>query len=104
MTAANVPRRVPLEPDTDLRKIVEDVHADRIPRLIERDGEALAVISPPEPLERGRDLLKSRRNRDAIMALAGAWSDIDSDKMIEDIYRWRHESPPSPPVEFDVPD
>src|SRR5688500_3850819 len=104
MTTAHVHKRVPLEPETDLRKIIEEVHTDRIPRVIERDGEALAIISPPQAPEPGQDYLKSRRNRDAIMALAGAWSDIDADKMIEDIYRWRHEAPPSPPVDFDVPE
>ena len=40
---------------------------------------------------------KSKLNKDKIMALAGIWSDIDADELIERIYRWRHEAPPSPP-------
>ena len=31
-------KRVRLEPDTDLRHIIEDVHTDKAPRLIERGG------------------------------------------------------------------
>ncbi len=40
---------------------------------------------------------KSKRNKEKIMALAGVWSDIDADELIERIMKWRHESPPSPP-------
>jgi len=34
-----------------------------------------------------------------LLALAGAWSDIDADKMIEDIYRARHAGLPDEPDE-----
>jgi hypothetical protein len=43
---------------------------------------------------------KSRHSKDELMALAGAWNDIDADSMIEYIYQGRRESPPSPPVEL----
>lgn len=42
------PRRVALEGDTDLRRVVEEVCADKTPRLIERDGKPLAVVIPAE--------------------------------------------------------
>ena len=42
------PKRIPLEPSTDLLHILEDVHADKVPRLIEREGEPLAVVVSPE--------------------------------------------------------
>jgi excisionase family DNA binding protein len=44
---------------------------------------------------------KSKRFKDQLLSFAGAWSDIDADEMIERIYRWRDEAPPSPPVDID---
>jgi hypothetical protein len=40
-----------------------------------------------------------------MLAAAGSWSDIDADKMIEDIYRWREEgSRPWRKEDLDRPD
>ncbi len=52
-------KRVRLEPDTDLLHVLEDVNADRAPRLIERDGKALALVVSPDTL----GSLKFRANR-----------------------------------------
>lgn len=93
-------KRIPLEPDTDFGAVVEAVHADKQARLIERDGEALAVVAPLEDYADAVDMPKSRRFQDRLLALAGSWSDLDADKMIAEIYRWRHEAPPSPSVEW----
>lgn len=42
---------------------------------------------------------KSRRLKGQLLSLAGVWSDLDADAMIEALYRARHEAPPSPPPE-----
>ncbi len=34
--------------------------------------------------------------------LAGAWRDLDADKMLQALDRIRHDSPPTPPIELDV--
>ena len=34
------------------------------------------------------------------ISLAGAWSDLDWDKMVEALDRIRHESKPTPPIEL----
>jgi hypothetical protein len=47
---------------------------------------------------------KSRDCKQELMALAGAWKDIDADALIEYIYRARHEAPPSPPVDRPDPE
>lgn len=91
---------VELEPDTDLHELVEEVHSDGVPRLLERNGEALAVLAPTENYTPSTAEPKSRRNRDTILALAGAWKDLDGDALIEDLYKARNESPPSPPVDL----
>lgn len=90
-------KRIRLEPDTNLLQILEDVHADKAPRLIERDGEALAVVIDPEDYG---SLLLAPTNLGKARALkaAGAWKDLNTDALIERIYSARHEAPPSPPV------
>ena len=37
-------------------------------------------------------------------AVAGAWSDLDLDEMLDALDRIRHESVPTPPIEFDWDD
>jgi hypothetical protein len=91
-------QRVELAPDTDLREILEAVQADKTPRLIERNGEAIAVISAPEDFLPDASAPKSRLSQKQLLALAGAWRDVDADRLIEHTYRARHEAPPSPPV------
>ena len=89
-------KRVRLGPDTDLRQLLEDVHADRAPRLIERDGEPLAVVVSPTDYASLGTPPKSRQMKQKLLSLAGVWQDIDADRMIEELYRARHEVPPSP--------
>jgi PHD/YefM family antitoxin component YafN of YafNO toxin-antitoxin module len=91
---AKEPRRIAIGPETDLLRVLEEVHADKEPRVVEKEGEAIAAIISMEdfatalgPSEEGM-----------AMALAGAWKDLNTDSMVEAIYRARHESPPSTPV------
>lgn len=93
-------KRVPLETDTDLLHILEEVHADKIPRLIEREGEPLAVVVNPEDYEKVAFTPKSKRLKRELLALAGIWSDLDADRLIEALYKARDAAPPSPPVEL----
>lgn len=91
-------KRIRLKPETDLRKLLEEVHADRVPRLVERDGEALAVVVSPEEYADIVAAPKSKRLKKDLLALAGVWRDLDADALIEYVYKARHEAPPSPPV------
>lgn len=93
-------KRVQLEPNTDLLHVLEDVNADGTPRLIEREGEPLAVVINPGDY-RGADIEpKSKRFKPQLLALAGIWRDLDGDAMIADVYKRRYDAPPSPPVEL----
>lgn len=92
-------RRVRLNPHTDLLHILEEVRTDKVPRLIEREGEALAVVVDPEEYAELSLAPKSKRFKQDLLALAGVWSDLDADEMIEEVYRARHETPPSTPLE-----
>ncbi len=84
-------KRVRLELDTNLLDILEAVHLDKTPRLIERDGEAIAVVVNPEdyagPLPAPTDAGIAKA-----LKAAGAWKDFDTDTMVEKIYRARHEA------------
>ncbi len=75
--------RVKLTPDTDLRGIIEKVHLDKTPRLIERDGEAIAVVIDADEYPESLPVPKSRRFKKKLLALAGAWSDLDTDDFKE---------------------
>ena len=59
------------------------------PRCSQPDSEAV-----PAP----DDVPTSRRRKKELLDFAGIWSDLDGDRMIEELYAARHESPPSPPV------
>ena len=85
-----------LGPGVDVVKVLEDVHADGLPRLIERDGEALAVVVDPAEYAA---LPKSARRKREILALAGSWADLDADGMIEALYRRRRAAQSSPSIE-----
>jgi PHD/YefM family antitoxin component YafN of YafNO toxin-antitoxin module len=93
-----MPRRIRLDADTDLVSLVEDVHADRAPRVLERDGEDVAVILSPDDYADLTGEPKSKRNKERLLALAGVWKDENAPALIEEIYRRRHDAPSSPPV------
>lgn len=93
-------KRVRLEPNTDLVHVVEDVHADKVPRLIEREGEPLAVLLSPEDYTTVFARPKSKRRKRRLLSFAGVWVDLDADRMIEELYRARREAPPSAAAEL----
>ncbi len=91
------PKRVMLTPDTDLLDIVEEVHTDGTPRLIEREGEALAVVISPDDYQ-GVLAGPTAEGIAQALAAAGAWKDLDTDSLLERLDHIRHDSPPSPQV------
>lgn len=90
--------RVELRPNTDLREILEQVRRDKTPRLIEQNGEPLVVVVSPEGFE-GDYPPRSKRLKQQMLSLAGVWRDVDSERLIAELYQRRHETPPSPPVD-----
>jgi PHD/YefM family antitoxin component YafN of YafNO toxin-antitoxin module len=95
---AKEPKRIRLGVETDLAGIVEEVRSDKAPRVLEKDGEDVAVILSPDDYADLTGEPRSKRNKSRLLALAGTWKDLDADEMIDGIYRARHDSPPSPPV------
>lgn len=90
------PRRIAIGPETDLLRVLEEVHTDKEPRVVEKEGEAIAVIISMEDFAGA--LGSSEEGTARALEAAGAWKDLDTDSMVEAIYRARHESPPIKPV------
>lgn len=96
---AKEPKRLKVKPNTTLLDVLDRLARDGEPRILERDGEDVAVMVTPgdySALKGEAAITKTKRLRD----FAGAWKDIDADALIERIYRARHESPPSKPVKL----
>ena len=74
----------------ELVRLVEEVRATREPRVLRRDGEDLAVLTPISPTSTRRaarakggrvkaavDAAAVARSRAGILAAAGSWKDVD---------------------------
>jgi hypothetical protein len=75
-------KRLATTDDSELANLAEAVGADKAIRVIER--ERLLLLGPPDAV------------RSAIIS-SGGWKDNESEagSLIDQIYRWRHESPPN---------
>jgi hypothetical protein len=91
----------------DMLRLAEEVNATDEPRLLRRGGDPVAVLVPLDDemvrefyANRGRPTTgrgaPRRRRREitaedleAFRAAAGGWADVDTDKLIEDIYATR---------------
>ena len=84
----------------DLVDVVEEVRATGEPRLLRRNDEAVAIITPIAPARTrppkapAGQRLKPKKMTEADLAAfhsaAGSWKDVDTDKLIEDIYAARN--------------
>lgn len=71
----------------ELLRLAEEVHNTQEPRVLRRAGEDLALLTPVKPAsKRRRKREKTQADYDAFRAAAGGWKDVDTDKLIADIY------------------
>ncbi len=86
-------------------------------RRVARDGGL--TIRPDQPLigipddligegtvryftsEEVADEVLSEESLEEALSLAGVWSDLDLEEMLSELNRIRHESGPTPPIEFE---
>jgi hypothetical protein len=84
----------------ELLRLAEEVRASREPRLLRRNGEDLAVLTPlahaPGPR---RTRTNTPADLEAFRSSAGSWEEVDVDRLIADIYTSRERST-RPPVEL----
>ncbi len=88
---AEQPKSIDISDVPDILRLAEEVRRAGEPRVLRRDGEDLAMVVPmPRPT---KTRLKKPTAADyaAFRSAAGSWADIDTDTLIEDIYRARGE-------------
>lgn len=85
----------------ELMRIVEEMLANRQPRILSRDDEDVAILMPVASTpERPTEQEKSESDYEAFLSAAGSWNGlIDPDKLIADIYESRRLST-KPPIEL----
>lgn len=75
---AKAAKRVRLESGTDLARLLEAVHSEGTPYLIERAGVSLAVVSHPDEYGVG-DAMPTEEGIARALRAAGAWEELDLD-------------------------
>jgi len=84
----------------ELLRIAEEVGASGEPQILRRDHENLAVVMPMGRIaKRGRVRMKTDADIEVFESAAGGWKDIDTDKLVEEIYDDRRRSV-RPPLEL----
>jgi hypothetical protein len=84
----------------ELLRIVEEVRRTNEPRVLTHNSEDLALLLPMvRPRKRSTKGAKTRADFEAFRSAAGGWKDVDTHKLIEDIYASRRISD-RPPVEL----
>ncbi len=86
----------------ELQRLAEEVRRTGKPRLLRREGEALAMIVPL-PMKASRPLEKralTTQDVEAFRAAAGTWSDVDVDRFLTEVYAARDVPDERPPVEL----
>ena len=80
-------KRIDVSGVPELLSIAEEVRNTREPRLLRRDSEDLAIVMPVKPALRPRTRrVKTRADYEAFRSAAGGWKDVDTDKLVADIY------------------
>jgi PHD/YefM family antitoxin component YafN of YafNO toxin-antitoxin module len=94
------PKKVRLESDQDMVRVIESVIADHAPRMLERDGEDVAVLLSPEDyaalsgapeIDPWKDY-DPARVRDALVKGTGALASIDRKQLKRDLRKARQQA------------
>ena len=83
----------------DLVRIVEEVRKSKTPRVLSRRKKPVAVLRPIDGKRKRAKGTKTRKDYEAFLASAGSWKDVDTDKLVRDIYESRRISS-RPPIEL----
>jgi hypothetical protein len=97
---ARAPRPMDISNVPELLRLVEEVRRNAEPRVLRRDSEDLAILTPVKAAPRRKPRrVKTKADYEAFLSAAGSWKDVDTDKLIADIYESRRRSY-RPPVEL----
>lgn len=88
---AEQPKSIDITDIPDMLRLAEEVRRVGEPRVLRRDGVDLAMVVPLPRAMKARLTKPTAEDLEAFRQAAGSWADIDTDKLIEDIYRARRE-------------
>ena len=83
----------------ELVRIAEEVEATNKPRVLKRDNTPIAIL---KPVTKKHSSQAKRKAIKETLALAGAWSDLDFEEMLDALDHIRHDSKPTPPFSLDL--
>jgi hypothetical protein len=73
----------------ELVRIVEEVRKTNKPRILSKRKKPVAILRPLNDSGKRRDWRKEKADRDAFLASAGSWKDVDVDEFLKNIYESR---------------
>jgi hypothetical protein len=86
---ATEPRTIEIGNMPDVLRIVDQVRKTRTSRVLSRGKKPLAILRPlPSNGKRGKRA-KSKKDYEAFLASSGSWKDVDTDRLVRDIYESR---------------
>lgn len=91
--------RIDIGDAPELLELAKEVHRSHEPRVLRHAGEDLAMMVPLSRKQPSRRKEPTPEDYAAFRSAAGSWADVDTDKLIEDIYATRRRSN-RPPVEL----
>jgi hypothetical protein len=93
-------RAMDIDDAPELARVAEEVRHTNEPRVLRLRGEDVAILRPVKrPNKRRKTREKAEADYEAFRSAAGGWHDVDTDKLIADIYASRSISG-RPPVEL----
>ena len=93
-------KRIDISAVPELLRIAEEVRESNEPRILGRDGEDLALLSPvTRALEHRLRRRKTQADYEAFLPAAGSWKDVDTEAFKAYVYERRRASS-RPPVKL----
>lgn len=91
---AKEPRLIDISDTPELLRLVEELRKSDERRVLRRDSEDLAILTPVKGIPRRRaKRAKTKGDHEAFLSSAGSWKGIvDTDKLVADIYESRRRS------------
>ncbi len=94
-------RHLDVDDDPTILQLAEEVRRAGKPRMLRRAGQDIVVVLPlsvPAASSKRSGKTKPAADYEAFQSAAGSWADVDTDRLIEEIYATRRRSNP-PPLE-----
>jgi hypothetical protein len=89
---------IDIDNEPQLMRLVDEIRKSHSPVRLRSDGEEVAVVIPLNENSDSSEVRKLETPDDLaeFLSIAGGWSDMDTDSLVEEIYRQRLVSTRSP--------